>query len=105
MPVNIGRRKSIAALGGSAACPFVARAQQPGRPPTIGFFSPNTSSAQMQWDQIKSLGGKLELEVSTLQVRRTEDIASAFAVLKDHPDVLNVCGDPLITTNQVRIIE
>jgi hypothetical protein len=28
-----------------------------------------------------------------------------FAVLKDHPDVLNVCGDPLITTNQVRIIE
>ena len=59
----------------------------------------------MQWDQIKSLGGKLELEVSTLQVRRTEDIASAFAVLKDHPNVLNVCGDPLITTNLVRVIE
>jgi len=99
MPVNIGRRESI---GGSAACPFVARAQQPGRAPTIGFFSPNTSSAQMQWDQIKSLGGKLELEVSTLQVRRTEDIAPAFA---DHPNVLNVCGDSLLTTNQVRVIE
>jgi hypothetical protein len=57
------------------------------------------------WDQIKSLGGKLGLEVSTLQVRRTEDIAPAFAVLKDHPNVLNVCGDPLITTNLVRVIE
>ena len=98
MPVNIGRARRLGCL------PGCARAQQPGRAPTIGFFSPNTSSAQMQWDQIKSLGGKLELEVSTLQVRRTEDIAPAFAVLKDHPDMPNVC-DPLITTNQVRIIE
>ena len=41
----------------------------------------------------------LELKLEKLEY------GSAFAVLKDHPDVLNVCGDPLITTNQVRIIE
>ena len=47
----------------------------------------------------------MSTKVSTLQVRRTEDIAPAFAVLKDHPNVLNVCGDSLLTTNQVRVIE
>jgi putative ABC transport system substrate-binding protein len=37
MPVTVGRRELIAGLGSAMAWPLVARAQQPGKLPTIGF--------------------------------------------------------------------
>src|SRR5262249_27538957 len=41
MTVTIGRRELLAALGGAVATlPLVARAQQPGKLPTIGFMGP-----------------------------------------------------------------
>jgi putative ABC transport system substrate-binding protein len=46
---HLRRREFITLLVGSAAWPLVARAQQPGKLPTIGFFSPNTSSAASPW--------------------------------------------------------
>jgi putative ABC transport system substrate-binding protein len=45
----------------------------------------------------------LGLEVVTVEIRRAEDIASAFAALKSRADALYVCADPLLTTNRVRI--
>jgi putative ABC transport system substrate-binding protein len=45
MPVGrANRRTFIAALGSAAAWPVVARGQQPGKLPTIGFVGPNTSA-------------------------------------------------------------
>ena len=44
MPVNIGRRELIAALGGAAARPLGARAQQPTLP-VVGYLGASSFEA------------------------------------------------------------
>jgi putative tryptophan/tyrosine transport system substrate-binding protein len=43
------------------------------------------------------------LDVVTLEIRRAQDIASAFEALKGRADALYVCNDPLVNTNRIRI--
>ena len=45
----------------------------------------------------------LGLDVATLEIRRPEDIGPAFEALKSRAEALYVCGDPLVTTNRIRI--
>jgi putative ABC transport system substrate-binding protein len=47
MPVIIGRRELIAALGGAAVWPLSARAQEGGRKYTIGIFSAGSEHAEI----------------------------------------------------------
>jgi putative ABC transport system substrate-binding protein len=45
----------------------------------------------------------LGLEVVTFEIRRAEDIAPTFEALKRGVEALYVVGDPLVTTNRIRI--
>jgi ABC-type uncharacterized transport system substrate-binding protein len=46
---------------------------------------------------------RLAIEVVTLEIRRTEDIAPAFEGIKDRADALLVSPEPLALTNRIRI--
>ena len=43
------------------------------------------------------------LEVDTVEIRRTEDIAAAVKVFKDNAEALYVCADPLLLSNAAQI--
>jgi hypothetical protein len=46
----MNRREFVTLIGSAAVTwPLAARAQQPGRLPTIGFLGPNTRSAASEW--------------------------------------------------------
>jgi hypothetical protein len=60
-------------------------------------------AAVLEMAEVQATARTLSLEVTTLEIRRAEDIAPAFEALKGRAGALYVCGDPLTTTNRVRI--
>ena len=54
--------------------------------------------------QVQAAARTLGLEVAVFEIRRAQDIAPAFeALIKDRSEALYVLGDPLLTTNRLRI--
>ena len=94
MTVTIGRRELLAALGGAAAAwPLAARAQQPGKLPTIGYLSGgNLISQRAQVDafvqRLRELGwieGRtvaIEYRWGEGRAERYAEIAAEFVRLK-----------------------
>jgi putative tryptophan/tyrosine transport system substrate-binding protein len=60
-------------------------------------------AAALEMAEVEVTARRLGLEVATAEIRQSEDIVPAFAGLKGRADVLYVCADPLVSTNQVRI--
>jgi ABC-type uncharacterized transport system substrate-binding protein len=125
MTIDIRRREFIAALGGAAAWPFTARAQQ-AKLPTIGLLGGATSSAQAQWtaafvQRLRELGwvegqtvaieyrwaeGRFErspeiiaefvrLKVDVIVTHATANVLAAKQVTSVIPIVFASAGDPV----------
>ena len=101
------RREVIHLLGGAAAAfPFVARAQQAGKLPIIGYLGTTTPSAQNQWttafvQRLRELGW-IEGRTVAIEYRWAEgrnerfgEIAAEFVRLK--VDVMITNGTPAVT--------
>jgi len=103
----IARRKFLAALGGAAAWPLAARAEQSGKLPTIGYVGANTPSVESQRidvfvQRLRELGW-IEGRTIAIEVRWAEgrnerfaEIAAEFIRLK--VDVIVTVGTPAVVT-------
>jgi putative ABC transport system substrate-binding protein len=92
-------------FGGVTCLPLAARAQQPGKLPTIGFLGQNTRSAQSQWtaafvQRLRELGwieGRtiaIEYRWAEGRSERFTEIAAEFVRLK--VDVIVLTGTPAL---------
>jgi putative ABC transport system substrate-binding protein len=110
MTVTIGRRELLAALGGAVATwPLAARAQQPGKLPTIGFLGQNTRSAGSEWtaafvQRLRELGWSegrtiaIEYRWGEGREERFAEVAAEFVRLK--VDVIVVSGTPAVMASK-----
>jgi ABC-type uncharacterized transport system substrate-binding protein len=61
-------------------------------------------NAVPEMGEVRAAARTIGLEVAVFEIRRTEDIAPAFeALIKDRSEALYVVGDPLLTTNRIRL--
>jgi putative tryptophan/tyrosine transport system substrate-binding protein len=108
------RRTFIAALGSAAAWPVVARGQQAGKLPIIGFLGATTPSAQSQWtaafvQRLRELGwieGRtvaIEYRWAEGRSERAAEIAAEFVRLK--VDVIVTSGtSPVLAAKQATAV-
>jgi putative tryptophan/tyrosine transport system substrate-binding protein len=59
--------------------------------------------AMLEMAEVRDTARSLGFEVSTVEIRRVEDIALAFDTLKGRVQALYVSTDPLLFTNRIRI--
>src|SRR5437867_4844792 len=99
------RREFITLLGGAAAWPLAARAQQPTKLPTIGFLVAGTPSSHGQWvaafvQRLRELGwveGRnvaIEYRWAEGRPERYAEIATEFVQLK--VDVIVTTGGAVL---------
>src|SRR5262245_66455945 len=101
MASHIGRRKFLATLSGAAAWPLAARAQQPGKLPTIGFLGATTSSVESQRlaafvQRLRELGW-MEGRNVAIEVRWAEGRSERFAEIA--AELVRLKVDVILTHN------
>src|SRR6516165_5833270 len=60
-------------------------------------------AAALEIGEVQAAARALGLEVTTLEIRRAEDIAPAFEAIEGRADAVYVPTEPLVLTNRVRI--
>jgi len=60
-------------------------------------------AAVLEMGEVEATAKTFDLEVVTLEIRRADDIASAFKALKGRAEALYVPDNPLVNTNRIRI--
>src|SRR5205809_360722 len=80
---DMRRREFLTLLGGAAAWPLAARAQQPGKLPTIGFLGASAPAAWSHWtaafvQRLRELGW-IEGRTITIEYRWAEGRSERFA--------------------------
>ena len=101
MTAKMKRREFITLLGGAAAWPFAARAQQTGKPPTIGWLGGSTPATQSEWavaftQRLRTLGWSegssivIEYRWAEGRPERFAEIVAEFVRLK--VDVILAAG-------------
>jgi putative ABC transport system substrate-binding protein len=101
----IRRREFVTLVGGAAAWPFAAHAQQAGKLPIIGFLGATSPTALLQWStafvqRLSELGwieGRnvaMEYRWAEGRAERFPDIAAEFVRLK--VDVIVTTGDAAV---------
>jgi putative ABC transport system substrate-binding protein len=64
----------------------------------------NYSAAALEMDNVQAAARAFALDITKLEIRRTEDIEHAFEALRERADALYICIDPLIGTYLAHII-
>ena len=67
------------------------------------LFNGGNANAMLELGEIQATARTLGLAVATSEIRRAEDIVSAFEALKGRADGIYVVADPLIFSNRARI--
>jgi putative tryptophan/tyrosine transport system substrate-binding protein len=111
----VKRRQFIALLGGSAAWPVAARAQQTRKLPTIGFLGASTAAAQSPWQaafiqRMRQLGwieGRtvaIEYRWADGRTERFQEIAAEFVRLNVDVIVTSAAAAAMEVTSVIPIV-
>jgi putative ABC transport system substrate-binding protein len=63
----------------------------------------STPNVTLEMNELQAVASKIGIEVTKLEIRKTEDIVPGIEALNGRVDGLYVCTDPLITTHSIRI--
>jgi putative ABC transport system substrate-binding protein len=113
-PVGVGVVASLARPGGnvtglSSSSPDIVgkrlellREVVPGLR-RLAILASDSPSAVLETGEIQRAARTLALEVAPFEIRRTEDVATAFETIKGGAEALYVISDPVTVGNRVRI--
>jgi ABC-type uncharacterized transport system substrate-binding protein len=78
--------------------------------PTISrvafFLNPSNQGNRLRLKVAEEMAGELKMQIQSLEVRSANDLEKAFsAISKREPQALMTVRDPVINTNQARILE